>query len=206
MHVIVGLGNPDTRYARTRHNAGFMVVDRLADRHARGEPVRARFHAGTVEVRVGDRKCLLVKPSTYMNRSGLSVAEAVAFYKVDPSSELVIVTDDVALAPGVIRVRAQGGAGGHNGLGDIERALGTKAYPRVRVGIGASPPYMDQADYVLGRFTEDEWPVVDRSLDRAADAIECVVREGVEPAMNRFNERQSAPGDVDPGWTDEETT
>ena len=211
MHLIVGLGNPEARYQKTRHNAGFMVVDRLAARHAPGEPLRARFHAGVVEARIGSARCALIKPTTYMNRSGLSVVEALNFYKADPGTSLVVVTDDVALDPGSIRIRARGGAGGHNGLADIERALGRQDSPRVRVGIGASPPYMDQADYVLGRFAEEEWSAVDRALDRAADAVETIVAEGVEGAMNRFNERQQRrdrkepPGDVDPGWLNNDT-
>lgn len=205
MHVIVGLGNPDTRYAKTRHNAGFMVVDRLADRHAPGAVVRARFHAGTVEGRIGDQRCMLMKPSTYMNRSGQSVGEAVRFFKADATRELVVITDDVALPPGHIRVRAQGGTGGHNGLADIERALGTKSYARVRVGVGAKPPYMDQADWVLSRFDDDEWRAVEPALEKAADAVECVVTEGVTSAMNKFNEKQvktdeQPPDDLDPGW------
>jgi PTH1 family peptidyl-tRNA hydrolase len=210
MHVIVGLGNPESRYAKTRHNAGFMVVDRLAARHAPGEPLRSRFHAGTVEARIGSARCVLVKPTTYVNRSGLSVSEAMAFYKADPASDLVVITDDVALEPGEIRIRASGGTGGHNGLVDIERALGRTDYSRIRIGIGATPPMMNQADYVLGRFTPEEWESVDPAIDRAADAAECIVSEGVTPAMNKFNTRSArgraadeAPGDTHPGWLGE---
>jgi len=201
--VIVGLGNPGTRYERTRHNAGYVVADVLCSRHAPGEPVRSRFHAGVVEATVSGERCLVVKPTEYMNRSGRSVAEAVGFYKLDPSEDLLVVADDVALAPGSIRLRARGGTGGHNGLADIERALGTDGYPRLRVGVGAPPAFMDQADYVLGKFTDMEWGVVEPALERAGDAVELFVREGATAAMNRFNTKEKLPGgDVHPGWTE----
>jgi len=204
MKVIVGLGNPGSRYDRTRHNAGFMVVDRLIARHASGETMRSRFGAGVIEARFAGEKCLLVKPITYMNRSGSPVAEAVNFYKLDPAGDLLVITDDVALAPGSIRMRASGGTGGHNGLGDIERALGTNAYPRLRVGIGAKPGFMDQADWVLSRFQEMEMGVIDPALERAADATETFVAEGATIAMNRFNSRERTDEpreDINPGWT-----
>lgn len=220
MKLIVGLGNPGAQYDRTRHNAGFMVVDRLADRHAAGEVPKSRFHAACVEGRLPSGKCLLMKPTTYMNRSGQSVGEALRFFKLDPEADLVVVVDDLALDVGQIRVRARGGDGGHNGLKDIDRALGGAAYPRVRVGIGARPSVMNQADWVLSRFTEAEWPDFERSVRTAAEAVEHLAAEGVEAAMNRFNEKASgkgppptthpkqadgaAPpdaGGVHPGWT-----
>jgi peptidyl-tRNA hydrolase, PTH1 family len=187
MKLIVGLGNPGTTYENTRHNAGFMVVDRLAQRHAPGAPARARFNAATVEARIDGEPCLLFKPMTYMNRSGLPVAEAVRFYKLDPAADLLVLVDDVALPCGAIRLRASGGAGGHNGLTDLQRALGAEAYPRCRIGIDPSPPFMDQADYVLGRFTPEQWALVDPALNRAADAAEMFIARGIEAAMNTFN-------------------
>src|SRR5262252_4734629 len=140
MKLIVGLGNPGKDYDKTRHNAGYMVVYRLIARHAAGAPVKARFNAAAVEARLpggggADETCLLLKPTTYMNRSGQSIAEAVRFYKLDPASELMVILDDVALPSGTIRIRPGGGTGGHNGLEDIERLLGTDAYPRCRIGI-----------------------------------------------------------------------
>lgn len=204
--LIVGLGNPEKRYDATRHNAGFMVVDRLVRRHAPSERVKARFRGDTIESPIASSRCLLLKPMTYMNRSGPSVQEAAGFYKIDPASDLLVITDDLALPVGAIRIRAKGGSGGHNGLGDISRALGSDDFPRLRVGIGAKPPFMDQADYVLSRFTEEERDAIDRAIEKAADATETFVREGVEAAMNRFNERLSPPKpaeppeDVDPGW------
>jgi PTH1 family peptidyl-tRNA hydrolase len=192
MKLIVGLGNPGSKYDRTRHNAGFMVVDRLAERH--GSPsARARFNALCTEVKLGGEQVLLLKPTTYMNLSGRSVAEAVGFYKLVPARDLLVVVDDVAIPAGTIRVRPSGGAGGHNGLTDIQRALGSDAYPRLRVGIDASPEFMDQADYVLGRFSDEQWVLVKPALDKAADACEVFVKEGLDAAMNKFNAQATPP-------------
>ena len=187
MKLIVGLGNPGKEYDGTRHNAGFLAVDRLAARHAPGAPAKGRFHAAVVEARLGSEPCLLMKPTTYMNLSGAAVAEAVGFYKLLPASDVLVIVDDVALPSGTIRLRPGGGAGGHNGLTDITRALGTQAWPRLRVGIDATPPYMNQADYVTGRFTEDQWALVGPAIDRAAHAAEVFVTRGLDAAMNQFN-------------------
>lgn len=193
MKLIVGLGNPGKQYDRTRHNAGFMVVDRLVQRHGFGAPVKARFNAAVVETPIGAQPCLLMKPTTYMNRSGQSVAEAVRFYKLDPAADMMVVVDDVALPSGSIRIRPGGGAGGHNGLSDIQRLLGADTYPRCRIGIDPTPPYMDQADYVLGRFTDEQWALVGPAIDKAADAAECFIAHGLEAAMNRFNAPPAPP-------------
>lgn len=200
MKLIVGLGNPGAQYAKTRHNAGFMVVDRLAGRHAPGAVVKARFSADCVEASIRASKCLLLKPMTYMNLSGQSVLQAAQFYKV-PLADLVVVTDDLALPVGHVRLRAGGSAGGHNGLADIERRLGTADYPRCRVGIGPKPPMFDQAAFVLSRFAEDEAPLLASCLDTAADAVEEFVLSGITSAMNRFNKKLPPPDpDTDPGW------
>lgn len=194
MKVIVGLGNPGLQYERTRHNAGFMAVDRLARRHAAGAVPRARFQGVTVEgvLPPAGERCLLLKPTTYMNRSGQSVAEAVRFYKLDPSADLLVIVDDLYLPCGAIRLRAGGSAAGHNGLFDIERALGTDAYPRCRVGIDA-PGMVPQADYVLGRFSQEQWSQADPAIDRACDAAEVWASSGLTAAMNKFN-ASSGPG------------
>jgi PTH1 family peptidyl-tRNA hydrolase len=189
MKLIVGLGNPGKSYERTRHNAGAMVIDRLIERHAPGAAVRGRFNSVVVEAPVRGESCLLMKPTTYMNRSGAAIAEAVNFYKVIPASDLFVIVDDVALPSGALRIRPGGGAGGHNGLSDIQRALGTEAYARCRLGIGASPEFMDQADYVLGRFTDWEWAVVEPAIVKAADAAEVFIERGIDAAMNQFNVR-----------------
>lgn len=189
MKVIVGLGNPGLQYERTRHNAGFLAVDRLAHKHASASIAKARFSAACLDAEIAGEKCLLMKPTTYMNLSGRAVAEAIRFYKLQPSTDLLVLVDDVALPVGAIRLRADGSAGGHNGLADIERALGTSVYPRCRIGIGAKPAQMIQADWVLSRFTPDEQPDLDRSILQAADASVHFVEKGIAAAMNRFNTR-----------------
>lgn len=193
MKLIVGLGNPGSQYEKTRHNAGFMVVDRIAKRHLGDQIPKGRFQGVVVEGSIGGERCVLLKPTTYMNRSGGSVAQAAGFYKIDVASDLLVIVDDVALPLGNIRIRVSGSAGGHNGLSDIQRALGTEAYPRCRVGIDARPQFMDQADYVLGRFSAEELSVLEPSLEKAAEAAEVFVREGVTPAMNRFNTKPPKP-------------
>jgi PTH1 family peptidyl-tRNA hydrolase len=188
--LIVGLGNPGAEYERTRHNAGFLAVDRLIGRRAAGAPVRAKFHAGAVEGQIpGGGKAMFLKPTTYMNRSGLSVGEAMRFYKLEPEADLLVLVDDVALPVGAIRLRASGGDGGHNGLADITRALGGADYARLRIGIGAPGP-VPQRDYVLRRFSQEQMDELDPALDRAADAAELWAREGAEAAMNQFNVKQ----------------
>lgn len=203
MKLIVGLGNPGSEYTKTRHNAGFMVLDVLAQRHASGAVARARFQSATVEAMVGQAKCLLAKPTTFMNLSGRSVGEALRFYKLDPATDLLVITDDVALDPGVIRLRGSGGAGGHNGLKDIERMLGTDGYARLRVGVGAPPAPISQVDWVLGRFSEDEMVSVGPALDRAADAAAAWAGEGIDTAMNRFNAKAGGGGFKKPGPAEE---
>lgn len=197
MKLIVGLGNPGLEYERTRHNAGFLVIDRLVARRAPGEIPRARFHAMTIETTLpGAGKTMLMKPTTYMNRSGLSVGEAVRFYKLAPQTDLLVLVDDTAIPAGSIRVRESGGAGGHNGLADIERALGGQTWTRLRIGVGAPGPAR-QRDYVLGRFSEEQWAEMDPALDTAAQAAETWAAEGSTAAMNKYNERrrESSPGD-----------
>lgn len=188
MKLIVGLGNPGAEYEKTRHNAGFFVLDRLARRHGLSG-ARTRFHAGTLEATFGPHKVLLMQPTTYMNRSGTAVGEAARFYRLDPADVLVVV-DDTALAVGTIRLRPGGGAGGHNGLSDIARALGTDDYPRLRIGIGepiVGDQRIAQRDYVLGRFTEQQLADLDPALDRAAEAAQTWATEGIDTAMNRYN-------------------
>lgn len=184
--LLVCLGNPGDQYENTRHNAGFMVADELADRH--NIPVqRLKFRALTNTITVGDQKVLLMKPVTYMNLSGEAVHEAAAFYKIPPEHILVI-SDEVALAPGKLRVRRSGSAGGHNGLKNIIAHLGTDQFPRIRVGVGQKPhPDYDMADWVLGKFQGEDKKAVESAVKRAADAAECLIREGVDKAMNKYN-------------------
>lgn len=201
MKLIVGLGNPGPQYARTRHNAGFMVIDRLIERHGAGEPVKGRFSAAVVEASIAGERALLAKPTTFMNLSGRCVGEAVNFYKMDPASDLLVVVDELYLPVGQVRLKPGGGDGGHNGLADIRRALGRDDYPRLRVGVGVAlasggfgkPPFMDQADFVLSRFSEEEQPVFASSVDRAADAAAAFVGRGLAHAMNTYNAPDRPP-------------
>lgn len=193
MKLIVGLGNPGAQYERTRHNAGFMAVDMLAQRHASGQIPKSRFNAVTLDAIIGTEKVLLMKPTKFMNLSGQSVGEAIRFYKLDPNEDLLVLVDDIALPVGFIRVRKNGSAGGHNGLADIDRLLGGVDYPRIRIGIGNVPKLMNQSDWVLSRFMKEEHNDVDRSLKAAADATECLLDEGITKAMNAFNTKLVKP-------------
>ncbi len=195
MKLIVGLGNPGPEYAKTRHNAGFMLVDKLAARHGLSG-AKHKFHAGVLdgELHVGSPmqpfRCVLMQPTTYMNRSGLAVGEAVAFYKLDPSTDLLILVDDVALDVGTIRLRGSGSAGGQNGLADIERALGTNKYPRLRIGIGPNDfngRKAPQKDFVLGRFTPDQEAELEHALDKGVKCVESWLMDGLEKTMSLFN-------------------
>lgn len=197
MKLLVGLGNPEGRYAKTRHNAGFMVIDRLLGKFGGGEPLKARFNSACAEASVAGERVLFMKPTTYMNRSGQAVGEAVRFFKINASGDLLVITDDIYLPVGVIRLKPGGGTGGHNGLDDIHRALGSDAYPRLRVGVGmrpngGKPAYMDQADFVLQGFTSEDQPDVEASLDRAAQACEAFITKGLPAAMNAFNSKSES--------------
>jgi PTH1 family peptidyl-tRNA hydrolase len=193
MKLVVGLGNPGPEYDRTRHNVGFEVVDRLARRH--GDPAtsvaRNKFSALVVDAVIGDEKVMLMKPLTFMNLSGKAVAEAVRFYKMSPMDDLMVIVDDTAVSCGSIKIKPSGGAGGHNGLTDVSRLLGTDSWPRLRIGID-KPGRVPLKNYVLGRFTPEQQPLLDSALDEATDAVACWAGEGLAPAMNRFNRKASA--------------
>ena len=193
MKLIVGLGNPGMQYNNTRHNAGFMVVDALADKFAVGQIARSRFNSVTLDAHIGGEKVLLIKPTSFMNRSGQSVGEALRFFKLDPEDDLLVLVDDIALPVGSIRVRKSGGAGGHNGLSDIDRILGGANYPRIRIGVGEVPKLMNQADWVLSKFMSEEMDKVIGSIDKAAKAVEHVMDQGITSAMNTFNEKLAKP-------------
>ena len=184
--LIVGLGNPGEKYENTRHNVGFQVIDELAERQ--GKPVqRLKFKALTGLLTIGGEKALVMKPVTYMNLSGEAVRPAADFYKLPPERILVI-SDDVALAAGRLRIRAKGSAGGHNGLKSIIQHLGTDQFPRIRVGVGEKPhPDYDLADWVLGRPQGEDKKVIDAAVKRAADAVECILTQGLERGMGKFN-------------------
>ncbi len=184
--LVVGLGNPGPKYDWTRHNMGFLVIDELAEREK--IPVqKLKFKALTNTVVIGDRSVLLMKPTTYMNLSGGAVGEAARFYKIPPERILVI-SDDVALPQGKLRIRRSGSAGGHNGLKDIIAHLGGDGFPRIKVGVGGKPhPDSDMADWVLGKFTGQDKKVMEETIKRAADAVEELLKNGVDQAMSRYN-------------------
>lgn len=184
--IIVGLGNPGSQYDRTRHNVGFRVLDRLAD--SLGVKVnRSRFKALTATAQIGGEKVLLLKPQTYMNASGLSVEPAAAFYKV-PAERILVIFDDVSLPVGKIRIRAEGSAGGHNGLKSLISALGKQTFPRIKVGVGEKPhPDYDLADWVLGKFTAKEEKDLAPAVEHAAEAVEFFLRNGAEKTAARYN-------------------
>jgi len=181
IRLIVGLGNPGSEYNGTRHNVGFDVVDRLAKEWGLTWQHTKSWHALWVK---GD-KAILVKPTSYMNRSGEPLQAVANFYKIAPA-EILIVLDDMALELGRLRLRPDGGTGGHNGLESIIVQLGIEEIPRLRVGIGAAPRE-GAVDYVLGRFFEEERPLVEKSIARAADAVKCAIDNGLLSAMNQFN-------------------
>lgn len=195
MKLVAGLGNPGPRYAATRHNVGFLTVDELA-RRWRADVTRydRRCEGLTGEASVGSQTVLLLKPATFMNLSGQSVGALQRFYKLEPADVLVI-HDDLDLPVGQLRIRASGSAGGHNGMTDVLRHLGSEAVPRIRIGIGKV--HRDATvDYVLGKFAPDEAPLIQDAVARAADAVQTWLARGVDAAMNEFNrKRDSASGD-----------
>ena len=184
--LVVGLGNPGPKYEWTRHNMGFLVIDELAEREK--IPVqKLKYRALTNTALIGGRSVLLLKPTTYMNLSGESVGEAARFYKIPPERVLVI-SDDVALPQGKLRVRRSGSAGGHNGLKNIISHLGSDQFPRIKVGVGGKPhPDHDMADWVLGKFTGQDRKVMEEAIARAADAVTLFLEQGPDQAMAKFN-------------------
>ena len=185
--MVVGLGNPGDEYVNTRHNIGFEVIDAIAktlDIEVKQGKFGARFGTGEFS----DKKLILLKPWNYMNRSGQAVATAAGFYKLS-LDDLIVVTDDLALDPGRIRLRSKGSAGGHNGLADIIQKLGSNEFARCRVGIGTTGGEIrqNQVDYVLGRPTESQRPLIAEAIVKAKDAVLCWIESNIDKAMNRFN-------------------
>ena len=189
--IIVGLGNPGARYRDTRHNVGFMTIDDLVARFALGAP-RSQFHAESWELRYQDQNILLLKPSTFMNLSGTSVAEAVRFYKLDPTQTLFVVCDDLDLPVAKLRLRESAGSGGQKGLKDIAAKLGTQNFARVRIGIGRPSSSNEVVDFVLTTFRPDERAEIDVSIKVAADAALLWATNGAQAAMNKYNVSEKA--------------
>ena len=185
MYIIVGLGNPGTQYSNTHHNAGFMAVEKLADPN---KDWKSEHKALTMKVNIAGEECLLAKPQTYMNLSGEAVREAVDFYKIDHKTQLIVISDDIDLPEGKLRLRMKGSAGGHNGLKNIILHLGDDEFYRIRVGVGAKPDKnADLADYVLGHPGKDDRKILEEAQDRAAQAVRCIMKDGIQKAMNQYN-------------------
>ena len=188
--LIVGLGNPGREYEHTRHNAGFRAMDILAQKLG-GKPDKLKYQGFYCQVNYRGKKLLLLKPQTFMNLSGRSVAPLAAFFKV-PADRIIVMFDDISLPPGRLRIRADGSAGGHNGIKSIIAELGSQDFPRVKIGVGAKPhPDFDLADWVLSAFTAQEERALQPALERAADAALAIIDHGVPEAANRFNGTKS---------------
>lgn len=185
MKIVVGLGNPGSKYEGTRHNVGFDVLAELSRRWGGSRP-KSRFEALLSEVSYGSEKLLLCAPQTFMNLSGRSVQQVVKFYQ-SPLTDLIVIGDDLNLKVGQVRLRASGSSGGQKGLQSILTCLGTDVVSRLRLGIGRPPAEIDAADYVLGRFRKDEMELIEAAIGRAASAVETWSTDGIEAAMNKFN-------------------
>ena len=186
MYIIVGLGNPGLKYRHTRHNAGFDAIDVIAKEY--NISVKKNEHrALTGKGVIAGQQVLLVKPQTYMNNSGESVRPLADYYGVDPETEIIVLSDDVTLDAGTIRVRRKGSAGGHNGLKSINNHLGTERYQRIKIGVGKLPPNGDMIKHVLGHLPKEERKLMEDSLDRVVKALELMVQGDVDKAMNLYN-------------------
>ncbi len=186
LYIITGLGNPGDKYSGTRHNMGFDAVDRIIDEY-RVPQSGVKFHAMVGSFSAEGKKILIMKPLTYMNLSGTAVQEALHFYKLDPKTQLIVISDDAALPPGKVRIRKSGSSGGQKGLDHIIRCTGTDEFVRIRVGVGQKPPEWDMADWVLSRPSAEDRKLIDDALDRAAKAAVMCVTDDVDTAMNRYN-------------------
>lgn len=186
MFIIAGLGNPGSKYATTRHNIGFMAIDRLAERY-NVTIDRHKFQSLTAQAVINGQKVLLMKPLTYMNNSGEAIAEAAAYYKIPPE-HIIVFSDDINLHPGKMRIRKNGSAGGHNGLKSIIECLGSDEFPRIRIGVGnRRRSEMDLADFVLSHLTDEDMKVLDEPLENAGKAAELILDDNIEEAMNLYN-------------------
>ena len=185
LYIIAGLGNPGKKYEETRHNAGFMAVDLIAQK-LNIKVNKIKFKAVYGDGTHTGKRVVLLKPQTFMNLSGESIRDAVEWYKI-PLKNLIVVYDDIDLEPGKIRVRPKGSSGTHNGMRSVIYQIQSEDLPRVRIGIGKAPAGWDLADYVLSKFNADDRKVISESISRAADAVVTIIKSGVETAMNKFN-------------------
>ena len=186
LHLVVGLGNPGADYARTRHNAGFLLVEKLAARWQAGWTSERKFDARIAKAEFSGRKVMLCQPQTYMNLSGGTVGAVATFYRL-PMKQLVVAVDDADLPFGEIRLRASGSSGGHHGLESIEQHLASRAFARLRMGIGRKDGLREIANYVLGKFEEADKELLEKVLERASEQVETWLEAGIERAMSQFN-------------------
>lgn len=185
MKLIVGLGNPGREYVNTRHNAGFYVIEKLA--YELGADISERKYKGLyTKVRIVNKKVILLEPQTYMNSSGESVRAFMDYFKIE-ASDIIVIYDDINLAPGNLRIRLKGSAGGHNGMKSLIAHMGITDFPRIKMGIGEKPPKMDLADYVLGRFNEMDKKLLDEAAADAIEALKLMIDNRYDEAMNRYN-------------------
>lgn len=194
MFIIAGLGNPGRQYEGTRHNIGWQVIDELAEKY-NIKITESKFKGLIGKGMIGSEKVILVKPLTYMNLSGECIGEVVNFYKIDETSELIIVADDISLDVGYIRMRKKGSAGGHNGLKNIIACLGHEEFMRIKMGVGDKPAGYDLADYVLGHFNKEEEKIIAESRKTAVLAIETIMSDGIDKAMNLYNTKKTPKKD-----------
>lgn len=188
MFVIAGLGNPKKEYDNTRHNIGFAFIDALAEKYSISV-VDVKHKALTGKGIINGQKVILVKPLTFMNLSGESIRPISDYYKIDTAKELIVISDDISLPPGQIRIRKKGSAGGHNGLKNIIQHLGNEEFQRIRIGVGEKPKGYDLADYVLGHFSKEEQPLMQEGIKRAMEAAAMMLEGDIDRAMNEFNRK-----------------
>lgn len=185
-YIICGLGNPGTQYEGTRHNIGFMTIDTLCDKY-KLECKKLRFKSLTCDAMISGKRCLIMKPTTFMNNSGEAVTEAMSFFKIPPE-RTIIVFDDISLEPGRLRIRRKGSDGGHNGIKSIIYLSGSDMFPRIKMGVGAKPhPDYNLADWVLGHFKKEQAEALESAMDNAVSSIELIVGDKMNEAMNKFN-------------------
>ena len=185
-YIIVGLGNPGKEYENTRHNAGFLTIEKLCNKY-NFKADRLKFKSLCGDAVISGKRCLIMKPSTYMNNSGQAVVEAMNFYKI-PAENVIVIYDDISLEPSQLRIRRKGSDGGHNGIKNIIYLTGKDTFPRIKIGVGKKPnPKYDLADWVLSTFKKDELPLMDEAFDKAVQAIELIVGGDIDKAMNNLN-------------------
>ena len=185
MYLIIGLGNPEKEYARTRHNMGFDAINKIANKY-NIEMNRNKFNAIYGNGNINDEKVILVKPQTFMNLSGQAVKEFINFYKVE-EDKLIVIYDDMDIDKGIIKIRKKGGPGSHNGMKSVVQEIGTTDFPRIRIGIGQPEFKSDAINYVIGHIPEEEYKILENGIDMASKAVEEIITNGIDIAMNKLN-------------------